>query len=45
VFVDPNTGARRIYSVLSDVGYVARGTRLAVRTTGDNRIVVRPVVA
>jgi membrane-bound serine protease (ClpP class) len=44
LFVDPITGARRVYSVLSDVGYVARGTRLAVRTTGDNRIVVRPVV-
>lgn len=44
VFIDPNTGARRIYSVLSDVGYIPRGTRLAVRTTGDNRIVVRPVV-
>jgi membrane-bound serine protease (ClpP class) len=45
LFIDPLTGARRIYSVLSDVGYVARGTKLAVRTTGDNRIVVRPVVA
>jgi len=44
LFIDPLTGTRRIYSVLSDVGYVARGTKLAVRTTGDNRIVVRPVV-
>jgi membrane-bound serine protease (ClpP class) len=43
-FIDPMTGVRRVVSVLSDVGYVARGTRVAVRSTADNRVVVRPVV-
>ena len=43
-FVDPVTGGPRVVSVLSDVGYVPRGTRVAVRSTADNRIVVRPVV-
>jgi hypothetical protein len=43
-FIDPMTGVRRVVSVLSDVGYVPRGTRVAVRSTADNRIVVRPVV-
>jgi hypothetical protein len=31
--------------VISDVGYIARGTRIAVRNNSDNRIVVRPMVA
>jgi membrane-bound serine protease (ClpP class) len=43
-FHDPITGQPRVYSVLSDVGYVPPGTRIAVRNNGDNRIVVRPVV-
>jgi membrane-bound serine protease (ClpP class) len=43
-FADPITGGPRVFSVISEVGYVPRGTRLAVRSTGDNRIVVRPVV-
>jgi membrane-bound serine protease (ClpP class) len=42
-FLDPITGEQRVFSVVSDVGYVASGTRLAVRSNGDNRIVVRPV--
>jgi membrane-bound serine protease (ClpP class) len=43
-FYDPITGDVRVFSVISDVGYVPRGTKIAVRNTGDNRIVVRPVV-
>jgi membrane-bound serine protease (ClpP class) len=43
-FLDPITGQPRAFSVISDVGYVPRGTRLAVQSNGDNRIVVRPVV-
>jgi len=43
-FFDPITGQQRVFSVLSDVGYVPRGTRIAVRNNGDNKVVVRPVV-
>ncbi|MDB5876145.1 MAG: hypothetical protein JWQ07_5587 [Ramlibacter sp.] len=43
-FYDPITGQRRVFPVLSDVGYVPPGTRIAVRNNGDNRVVVRPVV-
>jgi membrane-bound serine protease (ClpP class) len=44
-FIHPVSGERRVYSVISDVGYIARGTRIAVRNNSDNRIVVRPMVA
>jgi membrane-bound serine protease (ClpP class) len=43
-FLDPITGQTRAFSVVSDVGYIPRGTRLAVQNNSDNRIVVRPVV-
>jgi membrane-bound serine protease (ClpP class) len=43
-FHDPVTGDKRLFSVLSDVGFVSPGTRIAVRNNSDNRIVVRPVV-
>jgi hypothetical protein len=43
-FYDPVTGQRRVFPVLSDVGYVPPGTRIAVRSNGDNKVVVRPVV-
>ncbi len=43
-FYDPITGDQRVFSVLSDVGYIPPGTRIAVRNNGDNRIVVRPIV-
>jgi membrane-bound serine protease (ClpP class) len=43
-FYDPITGEQRVFSVLSDVGYIPPGTRIAVRNNGDNRIVVRPIV-
>jgi membrane-bound serine protease (ClpP class) len=43
-FIDPLTGRPHALSVLSDVGYVPRGTRIAVRETTNNRILVRPVV-
>jgi membrane-bound serine protease (ClpP class) len=43
-FFDPMTGQTRAFSVVSDVGYVKRGTKLAVQSNADNRVVVRPVV-
>jgi membrane-bound serine protease (ClpP class) len=43
-FHDPVSGEKRLFSVLSDVGFVPPGTRIAVRNNSDNRIVVRPVV-
>ena len=43
-FYDPITGDQRVFSVLSDVGYIPRGTKIAVRSTDDNRVVVRPIV-
>jgi membrane-bound serine protease (ClpP class) len=43
-FHDPVTGQLRVFSVLSDVGFVPPGTRIAVRNNSDNRILVRPVV-
>jgi membrane-bound serine protease (ClpP class) len=44
-FYDPITGEQRVFSVSSDVGYIPHGTKIAVRSNGDNRIVVRPVVS
>ena len=44
IFVHPVTGDKVTLSVVSDVGYVARGTPVTVRSDGDNRLVVRPIV-
>jgi membrane-bound serine protease (ClpP class) len=43
-FIDPITGEARNFSVLSDLGYIPPGTKVAVRSTSDNRILVRPVI-
>ena len=37
-------GGKHMVSVVSDSGFVVRGTRLVVREVSGNRIVVRPVV-
>jgi membrane-bound serine protease (ClpP class) len=44
-FFDPVSGEPRVFSVISDVGYIPRGTRIAVRTNADNHVVVRPIVS
>jgi len=42
-FIDPAAGDRRLFSVVSDRGYVSAGEEVVVQESGGGRLVVRPV--
>jgi hypothetical protein len=41
-YADALTNQTRIVPVISDVGYIASGTEVIVRTVANNSVIVRP---